>query len=280
MLILTSLIAAGLGWYQHNKQVHDREMNFVPKDIGSPSRRYATLDYRGPIWLRKLGGHVHFPILYRVSVAHLSWNDDQVLKRQMRELEGLSSLESLSIGGMFITDAGLEGLRKLPQLRDLTVCSSGMTDAGLAHVEGQGNLRTLSLARTGITGAGLKHLKELKQLEILDLDYTDVDDTGLAYLSGLENLRFLYFGGPQLDGSGLLHLKDLKNLEIVYFIGSPVKTEYIDQFRQIQTGSTEVLRFKRTPLSAPKVKLRPMTQPAVGRWPCSSVFCATCSQAV
>ena len=57
-----------------------------------------------------------------------------------------------------------------------------MTDAGLEHLKGLSNLRSLDLSNTGVTDAGLEHLKGLKSLRSLDLRHTKVSDEGVSRL--------------------------------------------------------------------------------------------------
>jgi hypothetical protein len=44
-----------------------------------------------------------------------------------------------------------------------------VTDAGLEHIKGLTQLRTLDLTQTKVTGTGLEHLKGLTQLQTLKL---------------------------------------------------------------------------------------------------------------
>jgi hypothetical protein len=66
-----------------------------------------------------------------------------------------------------------------------------VTNAWLEELKGLPNLRALSLSHTKVTNAGLKHLKGLAKLQYLDLSSTKVTSSGLEHLKGLENLRYL-----------------------------------------------------------------------------------------
>ena len=81
-----------------------------------------------------------------------------------------------------ITDAGLEHVRGLTQLRELTLNRNEITDAGLAHLEGLTQLQTLDLEHTKITDAGLAHLEGLTKLQSLGLAQTRITDAGLTHL--------------------------------------------------------------------------------------------------
>jgi hypothetical protein len=67
-----------------------------------------------------------------------------------------------------------------------------VTDAGLEHLKGLTQLRTLFLGYTSVTDAGLKHLKGLTQLQSPGLTETKVTDAGIAELGkALPNCRIL-----------------------------------------------------------------------------------------
>src|SRR5207248_2587820 len=84
------------------------------------------------------------------------------------------------LGNTPATDATLELLHGLTELRELYLLGTHVTDMGLRHLEGLDRLETLSLARTAVTNSGMRHLAELRQLRCLDLEGTQVGDAGLT----------------------------------------------------------------------------------------------------
>jgi hypothetical protein len=73
-----------------------------------------------------------------------------------------------------VTDATLENVKEMKQLRELDLSDSGVTDDGLAALEGL-PLERLRLARTKVTDAGFKdHLAGIDSLRLLDLSGTAV----------------------------------------------------------------------------------------------------------
>jgi hypothetical protein len=100
-------------------------------------------------------------------------------------------------------------LRVIPQ-RDT---EAKITDAGLEHLQGLTELRTLDLTHTAITNAGLAHLKELAKLKHLNLSLTAVDDAGLEHLAGLTDLQELGLAYTDVSDAGLKHLKRLTKLQ-------------------------------------------------------------------
>ncbi len=69
-----------------------------------------------------------------------------------------------------------------------------LTDAALEHLEGLTNLRSLDLTNSKVTDVGLKHLIGLTNLQSLELWDTQVTDAGMEHLEGLTNLSKLSLG--------------------------------------------------------------------------------------
>jgi hypothetical protein len=67
-------------------------------------------------------------------------------------------VETAVIPGPQVTDAGLEHLKELTDLRRLDLDGSQVTDAGLQRLKGLTNLIQLELSDTQVTDAGLEHL--------------------------------------------------------------------------------------------------------------------------
>ncbi len=82
------------------------------------------------------------------------------------------------------TDALLEHLKGMNQLRTLYLPATAVTDAGLEHLTGLDKLQTLDLSFTVVSDAGLKHLAGLLQLQALNLTGTKVTDPGVKKLQG------------------------------------------------------------------------------------------------
>ena len=100
-------------------------------------------------------------------------------------VEHLPLIEDLLINDTIVTDAGLESLIRLANLKRLTIQNSQIiTDAGLAHVGKIETLEVPSLDGTGkqFTDAGLKHLKKLTNLNELYIARTQVTPVGIADL--------------------------------------------------------------------------------------------------
>jgi hypothetical protein len=111
------------------------------------------------------------------------------------------------LDGTQVTDAGLEHLKGLSQLRTLNLKDTQVTDAGLKRLKGLSQLQSLDLANTRATDAGLEYLNGLTQLQTLFLEGTQVTDAGLEHLKGLTQLRWLAVNGTRVTDAGA---KDLQ----------------------------------------------------------------------
>jgi hypothetical protein len=118
--------------------------------------------------------------------------------------------------GPNVTDAALEQLSELTQLRFLDLGFSHVTDAGLKHVAACKNLQVLGLAGTKVTDAGLDQLVSLPHLRTLVLMRTAVTDAGLRELRRMNNLQVLNLGATKTTASGRSALQTaLPKLKII-----------------------------------------------------------------
>ncbi len=82
-------------------------------------------------------------------------------------LVGLRKLESLTLSGNRISDAGLATIGRMTQLSSLDLDATDVTDAGLVHLHSLRNLRSLSLGGTQVTPEGLKAFqKAMPEVEV------------------------------------------------------------------------------------------------------------------
>ena len=121
-------------------------------------------------------------------------------------------LTELSLGHCAITDAGLEVLPTLQNLRSVSLNDTGITDEGLKQLARCANLRVLYLHRTRISDKGLRHLAGMSRLETLELSRTPITDAGLKELQGFKNLRQLGLSSSGITDEGLIELVSLSGL--------------------------------------------------------------------
>lgn len=167
----------------------------------------------------------------------------QISDAGVRQLEGLSILGlNLELCGI-VTDAGMEALQRVQQLRalvltgtqvthagvrrlvanrnllalDLEICD-GITDAACEPLGKMRQLRALVFKKNGfephrITDVGLEKLQDLTDLELLNLYGNNVTDTGMRYLKRLNKLQELHLSLLPITDAGLSQLKLLDKLD-------------------------------------------------------------------
>ncbi len=102
--------------------------------------------------------------------------------QKMLGVDFFSTVVVVTYNSTTITDAELQCLKDLTELRELTLNVTNTTDTGLEYLKGLTQLRGLYLIGTPITDAGLEHLKGLIQLRELGLYGTKVTDAGVERL--------------------------------------------------------------------------------------------------
>jgi len=113
---------------------------------------------------------------------------------------------SFYLAGKKITDAHLQDLGVVKNIKWLNLANTSVTNDGLKSIAGL-NLQKLHLEKTGIGDAGLVHLKEMKDLEYLNLYATSVTDEGLKHLAGLTKLRKVYVWKSKVTEAGMKALE-------------------------------------------------------------------------
>ena len=92
-----------------------------------------------PRWIRRLLGDDFF----REVIVLGKMDDEKFLK--VSEVSGIESIQRLWLGVSKITDAGSVGFRRWTGLRELNLPDTGITDAGLENLRGLRELRFLYL---------------------------------------------------------------------------------------------------------------------------------------
>jgi internalin A len=209
---------------------------------------------------------------YLSNLQQLDLSDCSLTDAALKELAGMSQLQSLALGhNTGLTDDGVGALTGLQQLQVLDLNHTGLTDDGLKALAALRGLQTLNLFATKVTDAGLdalapltslrvlnigsikrmtdpglKAVGQLKQLELIDLDYAKVTDAGLRDLAGLTHLQTLYLPSTRVTGTGFKDLEGLKELRTIVLAGCPVTDETVKgllglkQLQNLQLSRTQI----------------------------------------
>lgn len=154
----------------------------------APSARRDQLISALPIFVARAPGDL-LDLDSEQVFGQLTVTGDQFTNRSLKALEGLRIL-SVSVEAVNVTNAALQHLAKVDDLRELRLWSPGVTDDGLAQ------------------------LGDLSALELLDLEGTNVTGEGLADLSGVDTLTHLTLG-PQCEDRYLTSLGSFPRLAVL-----------------------------------------------------------------
>jgi hypothetical protein len=185
-------------------------------------RQRATV---GAIW--SLGGYVRR--------EHEGPEDDGLIPHWYRKLLGDDFMDPLVTVRLAGTEAGDEHLvfvGKATRLQMLDLRDTRISDAGLDHLRGLSDLRLLILTGTAVSDDGLAKLKDLPRLRLLCLEETKITDRGLQNLTSMANLGWLNLAGTQITDAGLSRLKDCPSLEVLILERCDLSEAALSEFRR------------------------------------------------
>ena len=169
-----------------------------------------------------------------ISFAELDQQYHQYLLVNDRDLHYLAQnprLRRLSLGHTNITDAGLTGLSRCPDLEWLDLSHCDITDRALGFLPENTPLRQLSLEGTAITNEAAKIIGRCGQLTELDLSATRITDAGLADLAQLSQLTALWLAGTPVTDESIAALSKLRQLEELDVRGTRITAAGRQQLR-------------------------------------------------
>ena len=165
------------------------------------------------------------------GVPALEWLDigwAQITDTGLDYLASLTNLRHLAMGGNKLTDTSLQFLRQMPQIEyldlggmqrtDSGLWSLQLTDAGMQAIATVTELRELRLAGTPVTGRGLESLKPLTKLERLNLQgCRRLRDDAAAVLAGFKQLRVLDLKDSSIGAESVARIRAaLPDREVIY----------------------------------------------------------------
>jgi hypothetical protein len=161
LLLFTIVVAIPCSWFavEMKRAREQRTVVEAVKNLGGwvkyddGSAPFSTLPEF--TWLWKLLGDD-----FLMDVGGVILDHRQVTEADLEHLTGLTQLKFVSLYNTPVTDPGLECLKGLTQLEFLSLCDTRVTDAGLAHCSGLTQLRYLRLNDTKVTDKGVKKLQQ------------------------------------------------------------------------------------------------------------------------
>ncbi|MEP7119741.1 MAG: hypothetical protein ABJE95_02480 [Byssovorax sp.] len=107
------------------------------------------------------------------GLEHLDLSRTRVTGAGLSHLAHFRTLRSLDLTGTAIDDRSIRALAGLP-LTEIKLGGTGITDAGLEYLEKLPELRRIDLATTAVSDAGLESLRRLPKLSSVELCGTRV----------------------------------------------------------------------------------------------------------
>lgn len=233
LLMLTVVVAIPSSWLAVELQ-NARKQRAAIKVIELAGGRanyddgtFGTSPASTPAWLSPLFGDDFF-----VNVAFVELAGSEATDATLECLDSLPQLRTLNLRKTCVTDAGLRHLEGLHQLLELKLGDTHATDASLEYLGQMPHLFGLDLYKARISDAGLKHLKGLTELAELSLNDTRVTNAGLEHLEGLTRLEDLYLNDTEITDAGLKHLARLTHLQILWLCDTKVTEKGIKSLEQ------------------------------------------------
>jgi Leucine-rich repeat (LRR) protein len=155
------------------------------------------------------------------NVRTLDLRDTAITDEGLRHLAGLTKVEVLYVlpvsgdikDGQIvrsteprISDAGLQYIGQMTELRGLILSSTRVTAHGMKHLAGLKHLEALDLSWTDVSGGGMENLKDLVQLRYLGLGYTRITNAAAEPLAALPNLVELDVRSTRMTEEGVAQL--------------------------------------------------------------------------
>ena len=244
-----AFVTVNLIAFEHGTDANDRDLTVVAR---LPEVRW--LDLNGPGFtdegLRQLRPWDQFYGLHSLdtqvtargvanspiapSVQDLQFAGDTVSDATLEEVHRLPQLRMLSIAiAPKFTDDGLRHLTGLNQLEELTLYATSVSDFGLDELRHHPYLRRLNLNSTCVSDAGMRDVAQCPRLTHLQLQCTGVGDFGVAELRNLDCLVELDLIGTQITDASTVHLAKLRNLRTLHLHRTAVSDQGLNNLRSL-----------------------------------------------
>ncbi|MEN9667869.1 MAG: hypothetical protein RLZZ326_4232 [Planctomycetota bacterium] len=175
----------------------------------------------------------------------------------LKFLDGVESLEQLTLFGDYVDDVCLKRIGQMKNLRRFWTNSKTITSAGWVHLagltkmedlylaetkfgdddvrslKGMTDLKSLGLNRTNITDVGMESLVGLTKLHDLGLDATKITDKGIGALEEMTELENLYVGITDVTAKGLALVPEKNRMQMMRAGKSELTAEQFDEIRQL-----------------------------------------------
>ncbi|HCS53707.1 hypothetical protein [Rubinisphaera sp.] len=231
----TNVTAKGLKHLSSLPALKNLNLSFCKLDVAAFSeinkiKLLENLDLSIAKFLpENLGEFTHLTELRELSLMAKVGIED----RHLKCLRSMPNLERLYLRGE-ITDAGLDHLIRLSQLRRLGLDETMITNAGLQQLTQLDRLEYLGIVGTQVTREGLVILKEFPALTEVSISPRGVTAQDLAHVRQCENLETLgLFGSPMIDDRGMEEISKISSLKSLQIVEAKISNQGIESLSNL-----------------------------------------------
>ena len=154
---------------------------------------------------------------------------DPINDIEFAQVQGLSSLEVLSLSTAQLSDEIADSLASLVGLKSLRLEKSPIGDRSAVAIGNLSQLTTLNLPRCGISDQGILNWPSLPNLILLRIGSPNLSDAAMETISKMNSLRFLHLMDVQISDIGLSKIHRMHQLESFYLDGGQVTDRGLSQ---------------------------------------------------
>jgi hypothetical protein len=210
-------------------QVHGLLLLRVSPKAGTKCVKVPSIETLKKIVFCAVGRDYDVELPTLPNLRELAWeqsNKGDASQRRVHGLAGLTALEGLSVSDKSFDDQAMAELEGMSHLRWLDLGGTKITSTGIGKLHAASELERLELERMHIDDSAMPTISRMRMLGHLDLSGTGVTDTGLASLSTLKELRRLDLFGTCVTSEGVRRLQaSLPNCHIEWSPRTPEDKE-------------------------------------------------------
>jgi hypothetical protein len=200
-LLLMLLSAAAMGWFATAYLQPYREEAAARKRLVALGATVNCI-HREPHWLWQIFGE---HIAEETSILSLVMSNPLIGDAELEPVSKLKSLQAIYLDGTKVTDAGIQKLGDLVELRGLNLRRVAISHPPTRHLS---KLISLDLAYTAVAKLDTS---SMTKLELLDLRGTRINDETLTSFASMPELRTLDISGDverhmNITDHGVSHL--------------------------------------------------------------------------
>ncbi len=174
-----------------------------------------TLTVEGP----SITEHLAPRIAEAQGLTSLAMRNTLINDSGIEQLSGLKALRIIDLRlSSLLTDAAMDTLAAMPELRAVRLSGVNVTDTGVAKLLSLPNLTELDLRNCRkVTKAGIEQIGEKRSLRVVKLGGPEIDDEALELVAGMDHLTGLSLDNCDITDAGVGKLNRLPMEDFTIF---------------------------------------------------------------